>query len=632
MDPACQDAFGALKDRLVSPPVLAYPNFSKPFVLHTDASGVGLGAVLEQEQEDGKLHPVSYASRTLSKQESKYGITDLEALGVVWACKHYRAYLLGHHCAVVTDHAPLKAMLKAKHPSGKLARWAGIISELDLDIQYRPGRRHSHADALSRSQADVGNQICTDIDGAVAQVTSSESPIPIGTEELMKQQMEDENLQAVRRYLVEGSLPEDEAKAKKMVLEKERFSLLEGVLYYVDAGGQHRLRIVVPKSMRETLMKETHSGPFGGHFAARGLYNTLSRLYWWDGMFGDVVRWCRSCLTCAAYQGCGQRAKPALQPIPVGAPFDRVGVDILEMPRTVNGNRYVVVFMEYLTKWVEAYAVADQTSETIAQLLVDHVVCRHGVPGQLLSDRGPNLLSNLLLDVCDLLGMKKINTTAYHPQTDGLVERMNKTLRSMLAKHAQTFGPDWDVHLQQVLFAYRVKPQESTKESPFYLLYGRDARLPTETALSQPLTLYQENLEDYRASLVAGLSEAWETARECITKAQKKQKTQHDKRARPAKYSVGDRVMVFMPHETQGKQRKLALPHHGPYRVLEMTPNCATVKPVDHPEAESIHVNLDRLSKCPDELPDITWLGPRSRRTRRKRTRARKKVMPPEDV
>jgi len=288
----------------------------------------------------------------------------------------------------------------------------------------------------------------------------------------------------------------------------------------------------------------------------------------------------------------------------------------MEMPRTLRGNRYVVVFVEYLTKWVEAYAVEDQTSETLARLLVDCVVCRHGVPGQLLSDRGPNLLSNVLLDVCRLLGVKKVNTTSYHPQTDGLVERMNQTIRSMLAKHAHTFGPDWDLHLQQVLFAYRVKPQDSTGESPFYLLYGRDARLPTETAISQPLTPYQENLDDYRTGLVAGLSEAWEAARSSITRAQKWQKRQYDKRARPAKYHVGNRVMVFMPRETQGKQRKLALPHHGPYRVLELNSSCATVRPVDHPEAEPIKVNLDRLSQCPDVLPDVSWLGPRTRRSR----------------
>ena len=509
----CQGAFDSLKDRLTTPPVLAYPCFTKPFVLHTDASGLGLGAVLEQEQEDGRLHPVSYASRTLSKHESRYGITDLE--GVVWACKHFRAYLLGHRTVVYTDHAPLKAMLKAKHPSGKLARWAGIISELDLDIQYRPGRKNANADALSRCPLERVED--SQIVGVVAQVSEVDcESLGVGAEELVKLQVEDNQLSQLRQYLQDGELPEDGKQAKRLVLEKERFVILDGVLYYVDPGGQHRLRIAVPKKLRETLIKETHAGPFGGHFAGRGLYKALAQHYWWDGMFGDVVRWCRSCLTCAAYQGCGRRAKPPLQPIAVGAPFERVGVDILEMPRTLRGHRYVVVFVEYLTKWVEAYAVEDQTSETLARLLVDRVVCRHGVPAELLSDRGSNLLSNLILEVCELLGMKKVNTTSYHPQTDGLVERMNKTLRSMLAKHAHKFGPDWDLHLQQLLFAYRVKPQDSTGESPFYLLYGRDARLPTGTAVSRPLTPYQENLDDYRSSLVAGLSEAWAAAKQSI--------------------------------------------------------------------------------------------------------------------
>ena len=192
-------------------------------------------------------------------------------------------------------------------------------------------------------------------------------------------------------------------------------------------------------------------------------------------------------------------------------------------------------------------------------------------------------------------------------------------------------GPDWDLHLQQVLFAYRVEPQDSTGESPFYLLYGRDARLPTETAISQPLTPYQIDLDDYRTSLVAGLSEAWEDARHSIVKAQGRQKRQHDKKVRPVKYHVGDRVMVYMPHEAQGKQRKLALPHHGPYRVLELNSNCTTVRPVDHPEAESIKVNVDRLSQCPDVLPDKLWLGPRSRRTRHRRRRTRR-ASSPEDV
>ena len=146
-------------------------------------------------------------------------------------------------------------------------------------------------------------------------------------------------------------------------------------------------------------------------------------------------------------------------------------MDLTELPLTTLGNRYVIVFLDYLTKWVEAYPLPDQTSETIARVLVDRVICRHGVPRELLSDHGANLLSAVILDVCRLTGMAKINTTAYHPQTDGLVENFNRTLCAMLAKHSREFGPEWDIYLQHLLFAYRTKPHESTGESPFFLLY-----------------------------------------------------------------------------------------------------------------------------------------------------------------
>ena len=206
------------------------------------------------------------------------------------------------------------------------------------------------------------------------------------------------------------------------------FEIVDDILYYVDKKLNNRKRIVVPKCCRHKLMQEAHAGSFAGHFAAKGMYDSLSRLYWWEGMYSDIHKYCRSCLTCAAYKGTGQRHKAPLQPIPVGEPFDRVEVDILEMPQTTRGTRYIIVFVEYLTKWVEAYASPDQTSETIARLLVDCVVYRHGVPSQLLSERGPNLLSDLIQGVCSLLGMRKVNTIAYHPQCDGLVENFNRTL------------------------------------------------------------------------------------------------------------------------------------------------------------------------------------------------------------
>ena len=620
----CQSAFDRLKELLSSPPVLAYPDFSKKFLLHTDASGLGLGAVLEQEPEGrGPPHPIAYASRSLSKPEQKYGITELEALGVVWAVRHFRAYLLGNKCRVYTDHAPVRSLLNTRHPSGKLARWSESIAELDLEILYKPGSKNANADALSRSP--IGPP---DDELECAQVANVESEPGtdhenVGNDELSNLQRQDSDFSRMIAYLEDDTLPQDEKQARKLTMEKPNFVLVDKVLYRLDNKRKDRLRLCVPQPMREELLTEAHAGKFAGHFSPKGVYETLARRYWWDGMYRDVHQFCRSCLTCAAYRGTGRKVKPTLAPIAVGGPFEKLGVDILEMPLTVNGNRYIIVFMDYLTKWVEAYATSDQTTETVADCLVD-VVCRHGVPRELVSDRGANLLSHLMQEICEEFGIKKVNSTSYHPQTDGLVENFNKTLRSMLAKYARQLGDNWDEHLQHVLFAYRTKPHESMGESPYYLLYGRDAYLPLDATLSKPRNPYQIDLDDYRIELVAGLSEAWQLAQSEIKKAQKHQKKQHDKKAKDETFNVGDRVMIFMPHETTGKRRKLALPYHGPYRVMDVHLNGLTVKPVDRPGDNPIRVNVDRVTRCYSELPNVSWLGPNARRSRKNRKSTRK--------
>ena len=233
-------------------------------------------------------------------------------------------------------------------------------------------------------------------------------------------------------------------------------------------------------------------------------------------MRADIHRYCRACLTCVTRKGIGRAIRPNLQPIPVGGPFHRLGVDVLQLPLSYDSNQYAIVFMDYCTKWLKVFAAPNQTSETIDKLLVEHVIARHGVPEQLLSDRGSNFLSELVLNICKLLDIKKINTSGYHPQTDGLVEKFNSTLIGMLSKSVTKHGRDWDTHLPYLLFAYRTSVQSSTGDSPFFLLYGRDARIPTETVLSQPQTTYQVDMDDYKSKLIANMSDAWELARKNI--------------------------------------------------------------------------------------------------------------------
>ena len=181
-------------------------------------------------------------------------------------------------------------------------------------------------------------------------------------------------------------------------------------------------------------MDKAHGGHFADHLAEQKIYNRLRRYVWWKGMRANVRR---HCLVCVSRKAAGKAARPIL----VGRPVQHVGVDVLQLPPTVNGNRNVVVFMDYLTKWPEAFATADQTAETIARLLVEQIEC------------SPNFLSTLMQKVCRLLKVKKLNTSGYHPQTDGLVEIFNSTLIKMMAKCASDKPMEWDRKLPYLLFA-----------------------------------------------------------------------------------------------------------------------------------------------------------------------------------
>ena len=603
-DERCQSSFDRLKGLLIQAPLLVFPDFTKPFVLETDASGQGLGAVLSQQQESGLVAPIAYASRTLQKHEQNYGVTELEALGVVWAVRHFRPYLYGHACKVYTDHEALKSLLNTPHPSGKLARWGLTIQELDLEIHYRPGRSNQAADALSRQP--VPNVLLADPvqakDGeeTVHQLTTSENQ---EVESLESRQDSDVELGMIKQYLLYNKLPDQEEKARELALNKAQYEVIDNVLYHIEPD--KTLRIVPPTVDRKGLFEAAHGGVLGGHLRTAKMHSQLARHYWWPRMRADIVKWTKSCQICAT-RNVGKPVHPPLTSIPVAGPFDRVGVDVIRFPPSQRGNKYAIVFVDYLTKWPEVFPAKDQSALTIARLLVEKVVARHGVPTQLLSDRGASFLSNLMRKVYELLGLKKVNTTAYHPQTDGLVERFNRTLTDMLSKKVKKGGKDWDQQLPYVLFAYRASMQESTGESPFFLLYGRTPGVPTDDMLQPPADRSLVDLDDYGSEIATRMSDAWESAREHIKASQRKQKRFHDQKSKDPKISVGDKVMVYFPSERLGKAYKFSRPFRGPYRVDKMFPNGAEVTSLNGGRAQTIRIALDRVRHCPRELGDNT--------------------------
>ena len=286
-----QETFEKLRKLLANAPVLTYPDFRVPFILETDASVYGLGAVLAQRQEDGLVRPIAYASRSLQEHEKRYGATELEGLGVVWAVKHFRPYLYGHHCDIYTDHEALKSLLNTPQPSGKLARWGMAIQELDVRILHRSGKHNANADALSRAPV-VQSEVPQDVNcETIAAIRT--------TDELTVLQRADKGLKEIIDFLESGILPSEEKQAKLISLTQSQYTLMDSILYHVQHDGS--LRVIPPASKREELFRQAHGGIYGGHLGDAKVYSELLRHYWWPKMQSDITHWSKSCLTCATY-------------------------------------------------------------------------------------------------------------------------------------------------------------------------------------------------------------------------------------------------------------------------------------------------------------------------------------------
>ncbi|GET03434.1 DDE-type integrase/transposase/recombinase [Rhizophagus clarus] len=214
-------------------------------------------------------------------------------------------------------------------------------------------------------------------------------------------------------------------------------------------------------------------------------------------MFEDVRNYVKTCDKCQRHDK-NRRVEP-LHPIKIGQSFDRVGMDIVgPLPQTKDGNKYIVVATEYLTKWPEARAIPDAKATSIVSFFYEHIICRHGCPKETLTDRGTYFVNDMLNSLCDKFGVKHRLSTAYHPQTNGLVERFNRTLCETLAKFANENKNDWNLYVSTALFAYRTRKHNTTRHEPFYLMYGRKTILPIEfkVATSAMLNIGNDEQED----------------------------------------------------------------------------------------------------------------------------------------
>ena len=625
--PQCQQAFESVKHTMTHAPVLAMPDFKKPFEVICDASVNGVGAVLMQ---DG--HPIAYESKKFTPAERNYATGQQELLGVIHALKSWRCFLEGIPFTLVTDHEPLKYFQDQKSLSRMQARWLEFMqATFRFDWQFKPGRVNV-ADPLSRrpepadpasvqlifhwcppmDKTDLADQFARAVDilATVVHCELNEGPhmICVTTRGQRRAQpapatrlspAADMDTELDSAYQppamaspspsvqpMQGS-PSASVEAPPIVPDDLRVRVKDayahdpwfaesrntskltrrtGLWYHADA-------IAIPDvgGLRLECLEQCHDDPMAGHFSATRTRELLSRTYWWPTLGRDVQDHCARCHSCQTVRASTRAPAGQLHPLQLpDAPWESVSMDLItDLPMTERGYDAIFVAVDRLSKCVVIEpCTKEATSADIVRLLTDRVICHHGWMREIICDRDTRFNSRMFRTWCEQNHIKLCMSTAFHPQSDGQTERYNRVLEDMLRHYVSPMLDDWDLYLQQAAFAINNTWHATTRSTPFVVDTGR-----------HPLTRADVRMERVRTTPVPAAEaldqrtrDTIRKARECLQEAQQRQKQYADRRRTPAPaYKSGDWVLLNTKNiKLKGPNCSKLLPRWiGPFEIDE---------------------------------------------------------------
>lgn len=624
-DSRCQQAFEGLKQALMNPPVLQYPNFSETntFILKTDASNVALGAILSNENDK----PVAYASRSLNSHERNYPVIDKELLAICFAVKTFRTYLYGRKFIIYTDHRPLVYLFGMTNPSSRLTKFRLLLEEYTYEVRYLKGKTNVAADALSRitissdELKNMSNSVCsmfavtrqqaTSVDDSSFSSTAHERLDHPGVVELLKPPktyieayvtsvndfnkniskdnyclenviyLKKENaiiFKQTRSALASGASLRDLKEICEMfqlpeviILKNDNNKILiENIFRDPKIIKNMNLRLsiikdvrkVQGKEMRQIILNDFHILPSGGHAGMSRMYNNIKRFYFWNGLQKDVQDFVKRCDECQRYK----HSRPYVEPMTItttaSSAFQRVFLDLVgPLPVDCDNNQYILTLQCELTKFVECYPINNKEAITVAKAFVQNFILRFGVPQTIVSDQGTEFMSKILKEICKILKVQQISSTSYHHQTLGSLENTHKNLGAFLRMQSDKFPDSWSSWVHFWSFAFNTTVHTETEYTPYELVFGKVCILPSQIT-RQVDPLY--NFDSYPLELKFRLQQAQAEAKDNLIKSKLKRKIKYDAKTKTIVYKPGDKILI--KNEVGTKMEAL---FNGPYVVIE---------------------------------------------------------------
>ncbi|XP_067293892.1 uncharacterized protein [Pseudorasbora parva] len=613
-DDICTAAFHKIIYCLTHAPVLAFADPNKSYVLHVDASLSGLGAVLNQEHSGG-LRPVAYASRKLSASEHRYPIHQLEFLALKWAVvDKFHDYLYGAQFVVKTDNNPLTYVLSSAKLSATGHRWLAALATYNFSLQYKPGSHNIDADVLSRYPFD--STACSEWEEipksgvrAICQLAvtaESEEPssrlveqlgispqsIPeafscptalglghmeqLTNAELRKAQEEDPVIGVVKREVESGKVLTAARSSNTTIALLQRqgpkLKIKRQLLYRVTQSscGREKMQLVLPERYWSEVLHSLHDD--SGHLGVEKTTELLKDRFYWPRMSTYIEQYVKNCGRCVTRKTLPKKVAP-LNHMTSSGPFDLVCIDFLSIEPDSQGIGNVLVITDHFTRYAQAFNAKDQKSLTVAKILCDKFFVHYGLPSRIHSDQGRDFESGLIKELLSMLGIKKSRTSPYHPQGDPQPERFNRTLLSMLGTLNPAEKNRWSQHINRLVHAYNCTKNEATGYSPYYLLFGREARLPVDVCFgTSPDGKGPGSHQQYVERMKSELERAYQLANETAQKSQQRNKRLYDKRVKQQNLTVGDRVLIRNLALT-GKNKLGDKWNSVPYLVVEKLKN-----------------------------------------------------------